>query len=163
MLGVQCTTGPVAPEQRAIGMAQVTPNKVDGIRQTEELRFSIGPAAIGAAGGGSEGEGVPIGLGCLGQLGPTTAGDKKSAKQDEIRELRALMDELQTQVQCAGGLAALAAGWAVASPGATVQEIQRKDTPCRGAGWLKARRARDRADKLTATAREATADENAAN
>ena len=134
------------------------------MRQTEEFRFSIGPAAVDATGGGSGEKRMLTDLRFLGQLGPTTAEDKTGAEQDEIREFKALMDDLQTQVQCAGGLAALAADWTVASPGATVsvQEVQRRDTQCRGAGWLKARRARDRADRLTATARKATADANAA-
>ena len=134
------------------------------MRQTEEFRFSIGPAAVDATGGGSGEKRMLTDLRFLGQLGPTTAEDKTGAEQDEIREFKALVDDLQTQVQCAGGLAALAADWTVASPGATVsvQEVQRRDTQCRGAGWLKARRARDRADRLTATAREATADANAA-
>ena len=104
-------------------MAQVTPDKADGMRQTEELRFSIGPAAVDAAGDESEEKRMPNDLG---QLGPAIVEDKTSAEQDEIRELKALMDEPQTQVQCAGRLAALAADWIVASPGATVQEIQRR-------------------------------------
>ena len=93
LLGEQCTTGPVTPEQRTIGMAQVTPDKADGMRQTEELRFSIGPAAVDAAGDESEEKRMPNDLG---QLGPAIVEDKTSAEQDEIRELKALMDELQT-------------------------------------------------------------------
>ena len=79
-------------------MAQVTPDKPEGMRQTEELRFSIGPAAVDATGDESEEERMPTDLG---QLGPTTTEDTASAEQDEIRELKALMDELQTQVQTA--------------------------------------------------------------
>ena len=149
------TTGPVTPEQRTIGIAQVTPDRADDARRTEQLRFSIGPAAVDAAGDGGEETRLPVDLGLLRQMGPATAGDETRVESDEIRELKALVDELQTQVQCAGRLAALAAG-------ATVQEIQRRDTPCRGAGWLKAQRARGRADRLAATARRAEADANAA-
>ena len=148
------TTGPVTPEQRTIGIAQVTPDRADDARRTEQLRFSIGPAAVDAAGDGGEETRLPVDLGLLRQMGPATAGDETRVESDEIRELKALVDELQTQVQCAGRLAALAAGWTVASPGATVQEIQRRNTPCRGAGWLKARRARDRANRLAARQQE---------
>ena len=94
-------------------------------------------------------------------MGPTTTGNKTRVESDEIRELKALVDELQAQVQYAERLTALAANWIVASPGATVQR-HNAETQRRGAGWLKARRARHRADRLAATARRAIADANAA-
>ena len=43
-----------------------------------------------------------------------------------------------------------------------MREIQRRDTQCRGTWQLKARRARDKADRLPAIARKATTDANAA-
>ena len=148
-------SAPVTPEQRTISMEQVTPERT-GVAEGE---FSLGPAAVEERGERTR----EVGTQMQTAEGPTADRERTGMTDaDEIQELKVCVEELQAQVLGAGRLAAMVADWTVASPGATVREIQRKDTQCRGAGRLKAQRARDKADRLTAIARKATADANAA-
>jgi hypothetical protein len=148
-------SAPVTPEQRTISMEQVTPERTGGA----EGEFSLGPAAVEERGERTR----EVGTQMQTAEGPTADRERTGMTDaDEIQELKVCVEELQAQVLGAGRLAAMVADWTVASPGATVREIQRKDTQCRGAGRLKAQRARDKADRLTAIARKATADANAA-
>ena len=149
------SSAPVTPEQRTISMDQVTPERTGGA----EREFSLGPAAIEERGERTR----EVGTQMQTAEGPTTDRERTGMTDaDEIQELKVCVEELQAQVLGARRLAAMVADWTVASPGATVREIQRKDTQCRGAGRLKAQRARDKANRLTAIARKATADANAA-
>jgi hypothetical protein len=148
-------SAPVTPEQRTISMEQVTPERTGGA----EGEFSLGPAAVEERGERTR----EVGTQMQTAEGPTADRERTGMTDaDEIQELKVCVEELQAQVLGAGRLAAMVADWTVSSPGATVREIQRKDTQCRGAGRLKAQRARDKADRLTAIARKATADANAA-
>ena len=148
-------SAPVTPEQRTISMEQVTPERTGGA----EGEFSLGPAAVEERGERTR----EVGTQMQTAEGPTADRERTGMTDaDEIQELKVCVEELQAQVLGAGRLAAMVADWTVASPGATVREIQRKDTQCRGAGRLKAQRARDKADRMTAIARKATADANAA-
>ena len=148
-------SAPVTPEQRTISMEQVTPERT-GVAEGE---FSLGPAAVEERGERTR----EVGTQMQTAEGPTADRERTGMTDaDEIQELKVCVEELQAQVLGAGRLAAMVADWTVVSPGATVREIQRKDTQCRGAGRLKARRARDKAGRLTAIARKATADANAA-
>ena len=160
--GVQCEgscSAPVTPEQRTISVEQVTPERTGGAEREFSAEFSLGSAAIEERSERTR----EVGTQMQTAKGPTADRERtRMTNADEIQELEACVEELQAQVLGAGRLAAMVADWTVASPGATVREIQRKDTQCRGAGRLKARRARDKADRLTAIARKATADANAA-
>ena len=107
-------SAPMTPEQRTISMEQVTPEKADGGQRA----FSLGPAAIEEM---SERR-REVGTQTANELTPDKECAATATEKGEIRELKALVRELLTQVQSAGMLAQAVAGWwTVASPKVAAQ------------------------------------------